>query len=397
MQPMLSRLVPVLFVLATGGSSPAGAVHHPEAALTAASADQGRITREYREQLQLAVDSLISTGVPGIVVHVRDGTRTLTLTGGVRDVATGLPMRRSDRFRIASITKSFVATALLRLEAEGKLSIDDTVEHWLPGAIPNGSEVTIRQLLNHTSGLFNYTNDLAFFYGAVLGDPLREWTPHELLAVANSHPPTSAPGETHHYSNTNYIVAGLILEAVTGTSVAETLARDTFKPLRLRHTTFEQAPQISGRFAHGYWFGRDLSVFTPSWAWAAGAIASNAEDVARFYRALLGGRLLAKEQLQEMETFVPAGFAADPVAGYGLGIRGETHTFFSGGSPHVTCGPGAWGHGGDFFGYFSLALNTRDASRQVVLLINDNTLVLFPSQLDALTDVIESAWCGLFS
>ena len=348
--------------------------------------------RSYRVQVQGSMDALLAAGVPGIVVYARDGNRTLTLARGLRDTSAGLPMKRGNRFRVGSITKTFVAATLLRLESEGRLDLDDPVAHWLPGAIPNGGDISLRQLLNQTSGLFNYTDDLPF-YVSVLTHPLQKWTPQELLAIANSHPPTSPPGTKHSYSNTNYIVAGLVLEAVAGKPIAEAL-RDTFKVARLHHTTFEEDSIIDGPFAHGYFYGVDVNVFDPAWVWAAGAISSDAKDIARFFRALLGGRLLADTQLQEMETLVPVGFAEDPAAGYGLGLRGETHTFFSEGRPHVTCGPGAWGHSGNYFGYQSLAINSRDGVRQVVILMTYDALFFWPAQLEHL---VEDAWCPLFS
>src|SRR4030095_11792794 len=193
--------------------------------------------------------------------------------------------------------------------------------------------------------------------------------------------------------NTNYIVAGMVLEAVAGKPVAQAL-RDTFKLARLHHTTFEEDPIIDGPVAHADFFGLAARVSYPSWVGTSGAISSDAKDVARFYRALLGGRLLPEAQLQEMETLVPVGFAEDPGAGYGLGLRGETHTFFSGGRPHVTCGPGAWGHSGSFLGYTSMAINSRDGARQVVILTTNDTPFLAPSQLEHL---IEDVWCALFS
>jgi D-alanyl-D-alanine carboxypeptidase len=309
----------------------------------------------------------------------------MTLTGGVREIESQTPMRRGDRFRIGSITKSFITALLLRVEAAGKLSINDTVERWLPGIVSNGTSITIKELLNHTSGLPEFTDDL--FPGA-LATPLRVWSPQELLAIANGHQPLFVPGTQWSYSNTNYIVAGLIVEAATRKRLADSLRKDVFKQLGLAHTTFEQGSQLPGAYAHGYVVNLDVSVFNASIAWAAGAIASNARDLARFYRALLRGRLLRRQQLDEMETLVSDG---DPGEGYGLGIFGNSHTL----TASLFCGPPIWGHDGDFPGYFSVVLNTQDASRQVVILVNTDLFTV--EQQNALTDVITNAWCGLGS
>src|SRR5262249_58615288 len=134
-----------------------------------------------------------------------------------------------------------------------------------------------------------------------------------------------------------------------------------------QHTTFEQDPHLRGAYAHGYVGTLDVSAFDPSIGWAAGALASNARDLARFYRALLRGRLLHSQQLDEMESLVPDG---DPGEGYGLGIVGNSHTL----SAPLPCGPAIWGHDGNFPGYLSVALNTRDASRQGVVLVNTELL-----------------------
>src|SRR5262249_4507458 len=160
------------------------------------------------------------------------------------------------------------------------------------------------ELLNHTSGIPEFTDDL--FPGA-FATPLRVWSPHELLAIANGHQSLFTPGTEWSYSNTNYIVAGLIVEAATGKPLADSLKKDIFRKLRLAHTTLEQGSQLPGSYAHGYVGTLDVSAFNASIAWAAGAIASNATDLARFYRALLRGRILGRQQLDEMETLVAEG------------------------------------------------------------------------------------------
>jgi D-alanyl-D-alanine carboxypeptidase len=309
-------------------------------------------------------------------VLVRRGARTRRVARGYADRDTQTRMRAGDRFRIGSLTKTFTATVVLQLAGEDELSLDDTVEQWLPGLVPGGERITVRQLLNHTSGLFNYTEDGAVLEG-MLRDRLREVSPQELVAIATAHPPAFAPGTRWAYSNTNYIVLGLIAEAAGGRPLASQLESRIFAPLKLRHTSFDTEPRIAGHYAHGYFGGQDVSVFSPSGAWAAGAIVSTASDVARFYRALLGGRLLPAEQLRAMTTTVPI----VPGAGYGLGIV-RTRT---------RCGT-AWMHGGDFPGYQASAQTSADGRRQAVVMVNTDTLGARAQR--ALDRVTDTAYCG---
>ena len=241
------------------------------------------------DNLDRALARLTHAGAPGAVVLVRRGAHTRRVARGYADRATRRPMRAGDRFRIGSLTKTFTATVVLQLAGEGRLGLDDTVERWLPGLVPGGERITVRQLLNHTSGLFNYTDDEQVLEG-MLSDRRRAWSPRELVAIGTAHPPTFAPGTRWAYSNTGYIVLGLIAEAVDGRPLATQLETRIFTPLKLRHTSFDSEPQIAGRYAHGYFVGRDVSVLNPTGAWAAGAMVSTAADVGRFYRALLGGR-----------------------------------------------------------------------------------------------------------
>jgi D-alanyl-D-alanine carboxypeptidase len=344
------------------------------AALAAAPAAPARADKLDRELARLT-----HTGAPGAVVFVRRGAHTRILADGYADRATRRPMRARDRFRIGSVTKTFTATVILQLAGERRLSLDDTVERWLPGLVPGGERITVRQLLNHTSGLFNYTDD-GQVLESMLSDRLRVWSPRELVAIATAHPPTFAPGTRWAYSNTGYIVLGLIAEAADGRPLATQLETRIFAPLKLRHTSFDSEPQIAGRHAHGY-FGlprpRDVSVLNPTGAWAAGAIVSTAADVGRFHRALLRGRLLEAEPLRAMTTTVPIA----PGASFGLGIA-RTRT---------GCGT-AWMHGGDIPGYLTSAQTSADGARQAVVMVNTDTLSRRAQRaLDRLTT---TAYCG---
>jgi len=319
-----------------------------------AAAPQRAAARE--PELQRALDRLVAAGVPGAVALVREGSHTIRLASGSGNLKAKTPMRVGDRFRVGSVTKTFVATVVLQLVGEGKLRLSDTVERWLPGVVPNGGRITVRSLLNHTSGLFDYGGDRKWL-AAAYRDPMRDWTPREIVAVATAHKPHFAPGAGWSYSNTNYFVLGLIVEAATKHALATELRRRILTPLQLRDTSFPTQPRIAGRYAHGYFLRplQDVSDGSPSVVWAAGALVSTADDIATFYRALLGGRLLSHQLLREMRTTVT------PVPGfsYGLGLqklRGPCGTF--------------WGHSGGSPGYAVDALNSQNGQRQVVVLVN---------------------------
>jgi D-alanyl-D-alanine carboxypeptidase len=277
-------------------------------------------------------------------------------------------MRVDHAFRVGSITKTLVATVVLQLSAEGTLELDDAIERWLPGLVPNGQAITLRHLLNHTSGIYNYTDDQTLLRRSLTRNPPRVLTPAELVAVATRQTPLFAPGTGWSYSNTGYIVLGLVIEAATRTPLEHQLRERIFEPLGLASTTFPITPRLPPPSAHGYLpvgnglvptrNGRpaDVTAWHPSWAWAAGALVSTARDLARFYDALIGGELLRPEQLDQMKTAVPIPNAP---AAYGLGLASEPSS----------CGR-VRGHGGAVPGYTSVAYSSEDASHQAVVLIN---------------------------
>ena len=310
--------------------------------------------------LRKDVKDLVAEGVPGVVVLVRRDSRTVQLAGGYSNLEKKTPMRVGDRFRIGSVTKSFVATVVLQLVGEGKLSLDDSIEHWLPGLVPNGGMITVRQLLSHQSGLFDYLSDERVLKPYLSGNLGYEWTPAKLVAVSTSHPALFAPGAKFSYSNTNYIVLGLIVEAATKDTIKAQLRKRIFGPLGLRSTVLATSQRIAGAHAHGYLVqGKnqllDVTLVSPSYAWTAGAIVSTASDIARFYRALLGGRLLPPDLLQAMKT------TTDRV---GLGLYQ---------TPSLCGRPDLYGHDGALAAYLTLAFNSEDGKRQFVILVNSMT------------------------
>ncbi|GAB3895534.1 serine hydrolase domain-containing protein [Kibdelosporangium lantanae] len=295
-----------------------------------------------RSDVQHAVDTLTQDGVPGAQATVSDRSGTWTVGSGQR-----FPWHA--QVRVGSITKTFVATVVLRLVGEGRVELDAPVARYLPGVITSegGDSVTVRQLLQHTSGLPDYLD-------AFGGDPElfrhRGADPAELVAIAMRRPPLFPPGTRWSYSGTNYILAGMLVERVTGDSLAHEIAARITRPLGLRGTYLpvRGEERIRGPHPRGYTpvDGRlvDFTDFDASIGWAAGALVSTGEDLDRFFGALVGGRLLPPAQLAEMRRTVPAPRIAEG-ARYGLGLA----------SVPLPCGGEMWGHGGDIPGFATLA------------------------------------------
>jgi D-alanyl-D-alanine carboxypeptidase len=317
------------------------------------------------------VAAIQRTGTTGVLAEVTDGRRQQRARAGVSTVDTGAPVPYDGEFRIGSTTKTFVATVVLQLVGEGRLSLDDTVDRWLPGVVSghgnDGSRVTVRELLQHTSGIYNYTNDFPALASTAGFQAHRfdTYTPQQLVAIAMRHAPNFAPGTGWSYSNTNYILAGMIIEAVTGHSWAREVNARIIRPLRLRHTiTPGTDPSIPGPHADGYSnFGSgptiDVTAWNPSGADSAGSMISTTADLNRFLAALVRGRLLRPAQLTAMEATVPAPELATVIPGarYGLGL----------GWAPLSCGGGYYSHPGDVPGYHTRNGITPNGQRSVVV------------------------------
>jgi D-alanyl-D-alanine carboxypeptidase len=326
--------------------------------------------------------------VPGAVVLARQGNHTTLLASGYGNLKQKTRLRTSDRFRVGSITKTFVAALVLQLVGEGKLSLDDTVEQRLPGAIPNGEAITVRQLLNMTSGLFDYLNDgdTTVDDKLLAGQLTYRWSPHELIAISNKHKPRFAPGSAWEYCSTCYVLLGLIVEKRTGHPLAAELKRRIFVPAGLTATSFDTEPQIAGAYAHGYeLLGKppltDVSILSPSHGWAAGALVSNAHDLARFYRALYRGQLVSPALVKQMQIAVPVVPGAKTF-GYGEGLFKRP----------MGCGT-AFGHPGAIPGFLADAWTSKDGNRQAVLLVNIGEHSRSPKASAALRHTLETAYC----
>ncbi|WP_030681278.1 serine hydrolase domain-containing protein [Streptomyces sp. NRRL B-1347] len=368
------------------------------AAAVAPSAHAAERADRGHEATRAALRALVEEGeLPGVVAKVRDRKGTWSATAGYADTATGRERSTAEHFRGASITKTFIATVLLQLEAEGRLSLDDTVESWLPGLVQgngyDGSTITLRQLLNHTSGIANYTDDPAIAHNSSgPGFPAHRYdthTPEELVAVALKQPPHPDPQQSPLYSNTNYVIAGMVIEKATGRGYAQEVTRRIIVPLKLRGTSFPgTSPQLPKPHPVGY--SRlhqeapdaavvDATEQNMTWLGAAGDIISTADDVNRFQRALMRGALLPKAQLKEMLREVPAAGAL----GFGLGVE----------FAKLSCGVQVVGKSGRTNGSLSAMVGTADGTHQLTFNINGDWLRDGGSMY---TDVVEAEFCGKF-
>jgi D-alanyl-D-alanine carboxypeptidase len=335
--------------------------------------------------IQAKMDRLVSLGVPGITVLVRDGDTSLQLTAGVSNLETKTAVDPDDRFRIGSLAKPYVATVVMQLAEEGKLGLGDTVERWQPGAVPNGADITLRQLLNHTSGIADYAEVSQEVNAPYLkGDLGHVWTPRQLVKIAVDAGPLFAPGTDVHYSNTNFTLLGLIVEKAGDNSLEHELKTRIFEPLKLTSTSFATDGRMTAPYAHGYLVGNgkplDVTELYPYY-WGAGNLVADADDVAVFYKALLGGKLVSGASLAEMKKLV----MQTPQRGQGLGlVSGENR-----------CGK-YFGHDGSVPGYFSDAL-VMDSGREVVFLVNSVSIedtVANPQAQKVLGELVETAACS---
>jgi D-alanyl-D-alanine carboxypeptidase len=337
--------------------------------------------------VQQALNTLVrDDGMPAALASVKNRNgRTHTYTAGVGDLTTGSKVPRDGQVRIGSNTKSFTAVVVLQLVGEGKIDLDAFVDTYLPGLVRgegiDGNRITVRQLLQHTSGLPEY--------GIHLDDAgirNRYFEPRELLDLALEHKADAEPGETWGYSNTNYVLAGLIVQRVTGRPLAEEIDRRIIKRIGLRHTYFPTPGDMTIRERHprGYHRSpadgplRDFTEMDPSAGWAAGQLISTNSDLNRFFTALLAGRLLPAAQLAEMRKTVPAGTSG---LRYGLGLT----------SRPLSCGGVYWGHGGDIAGYETRGGVTDDGRAANVAVTS------IPTDKAAarhVTDAVDKALCG---
>lgn len=331
-------------------------------AAPAIAAAPAAIAPARHDALRRDLRAIVDAGATAALAEVTGRGGTHRAAAGLARLGHREPAPVDGRFRIGSVSKTFLATVVLQLEAEGRLRLDDPVGRWLPGVVPDDGRITLRQLLNHTSGLYDYTDALDLTPEGWLKMRHRTWQPAELVAMATARPPLFAPGAGWSYSNTNYVVLGMAVRAVTGRGYATEIRERVIRPLGLRDTESPGARlDIDGPHAHGYLpvgpAGKerpvDVTRMNPSIASAAGDMISSTADLNRFFHALLTGRLLPPAQLTAMTTMVAG-------QDYGLGLERTT----------LSCGATVYGHGGGIFGYTTGSFHTRDGSRRLTLSVN---------------------------
>ncbi|GGM40085.1 serine hydrolase [Micromonospora sonchi] len=324
-----------------------------------------------RQRLQVAVNDLHDLGITGVQGLTRVDRTTTRARAGVGDLGRGTPVPLDGHFRMGSNTKTFVSVVVLQLVGEGRLSLDDTVERWLPGVVAgngnDGRRITVRHLLQHTSGIYNYTNDIAALtsHEGYLAHRFDHHEAADLVALAMKHEPGFAPGTRWDYSNTNYILAGMLIEKVTGRSWATEVRSRILQPLGLRQTsTPGDRPFLPAPHAKGYqqWTPggalTDTTLFNPTVAGAAGDMITTPSDLAHFWQALHRGQLLKPRQMAQLHDSVLADTFQDfiPGARYGLGIMYIPNR----------CG-GYWSHGGDVPGMSTANGVSADGRRVAVI------------------------------
>ena len=285
----------------------------------------------FSQSLQQMLDETVAeNNAPGAVLTVRfDDGSVWTGVSGVAEIgeAESRPMRETYRFRIGSVTKTFTGTAVLLLVQRGLLSLDDSLEARLPGVVPDGEHITVEMLLNHSSGLYDYTHDESF-QDAYVEDLTRTWTTGELLQYVLAEDPLFLPGEGAEYSNTNYLLLGMLIETVSGDPVADFIRTEIIEPLGLANTYFPTQISISGEYTNGYLdlnvdgvfdASEDVTPQSPSAMWAAGAVISTPGDLLAWLDELNAGTLLDAD-LQARRLAFENPVDGHPNDYFGLGI-----------------------------------------------------------------------------
>ncbi|WP_433591582.1 serine hydrolase domain-containing protein [Nocardia sp. CA-145437] len=350
------------------------------------------------QRLRQDAEAIHALGISGVQARViePDGTHSVA-TSGTADLATSDPVPSDGYFRMASTAKTLVATVVLQLAGEGSLTLDDTVERWLPDVVRgngnDGTRITLRQLLQHTSGIHD---DLPGY--ATPGEYYRQrydtYTPAQLIARAMAHAPDFAPGSNWQYSNTGYILLAEIIQRATGRPAHTEIENRIVTPLRLHGTRWlGDSPTLPQPHARAYQFfgpGSEVDVTDQialepenlSWV-------TTTEDENTFFRALLGGRLLPADRLAEMKRTVPVSGDLEtmwPGGRYGLGLAERP----------LSCGGAYWSHEGGDGGYITLNGVTGDGARSAVVSMSEalgDTPEHILAQESAAATLIDHALC----
>ena len=380
----------VVRILCAFGSLIAGVSHTEASATSLKPIDQAA--------LQDTVDTTArELMIPGAMVLLRTPQREFIVSYGTTQLGAATAPRADTHFRIASNTKTMTSAVILLLAQEGKIALGDSISKYVAG-IPSGDAITIAELLSMRSGLYNYTNasELA---ASLDHDPARAWTPAELLAIALRHPPTFPPGQAYEYSNTNYLLLGLIVEKVETKALADVFAARLFGPLGMRETSLPASSSntLPEPYSHGYLYGSSSYALTdapypadlqaqakagtlkpnddtdqnPSYALAAGGAISTARELAVWIRALVGGEVLSSSsQRQWLESPAPEDTNKPDGQKYGYGIA------------QISFGPNRlYFHGGEMPGYNSFM--GHDPINDVTLIVWTNLTLSIGSQVTA--------------
>ena len=323
-------------------------------------AEVDRAREELRDRLEgIAAESMAESEAPGALAGVwEEGEEACLVSLGYADTASSRPLQPGDRFRIGDLTWTFTATVVLQLVDEGRLGLDDPLLAHFPQA-RQVAGITVRQVLDHTSGLFDYTED-GGFQGLLLADPGRRWSPEELVGISFMHDPYFPPGTGWRYSRTNCIIAGLLVERCTAGRLEEEIDRRIVSRLGLLNTYFPSSSNIPGMYCRGYELreaGQRSDVTferNTSWVWASGGMISNLEDLATFFGALAGGGLVGGGAWREAQKRVAA-----PLLGAGFEY-----------GPGLAWWDGCLGHFGMLPGYQCAVFSDPADGRTVAFMLN---------------------------
>ncbi|MBA7709803.1 D-aminopeptidase [subsurface metagenome] len=325
-------------------------------------AGEKEFDKETQEKMEKTLDKVMQDSrSPAAIVGVwAPGEGTWVVAKGKADIETGQLAQIKDKTRIGSITKTFVATAVLQLVDEGKIGLDDAVNKYL-SFMPTGSKVTVHQLLNHSSGIFDAENDDPIFAKAVLENPSKKLSPQEIVEVSLAHKPYNQPGKGAHYSNTNYKLLGMIVEEVTGKDLGVVIEEKIIDRLGLSNTVFATQPEMRGDRLHGYAVLEsglmDVTTERFIWIlWASGNVVSNLQDQKKWARALGRGVLLSEKTHEEMMSWIEITAALPGKFKYGLGVARVGDRFI--------------GHAGAVNGYYGGIAYDPGTDTTIVLLFN---------------------------
>ena len=304
---------------------------------------------------------------------------------GVGNLRSGEPPRAGRQFRIGSVSKTFTAAVVLSLVDEGLVRLDAPIDRYLPGLLPYSQSITVRQLLAHRSGLLDYGTVVWANPKLVAESRHNDYLPAALVRIATQQPLQFTPGDDFGYSNTDYVVLGMLVERVTGHRYEFELWRRVLRPEGL-HDTYVAGhdPRLRRPSMRGYEAVRsqgrltDLTNYNMSVAWASGDIVSTASDINRFYTSLLAGRLIPRHLLRQMKRSRPA----FPGFEYGLGL-GHTQM----------CDQRVWGHVGGVPGYGTYTFTSNDAGRQITVSVN-RSITLSIAAEDAINALVAAEFCG---